>query len=343
MRILILFDLDQPTDPACLDASYYQDDLRDENWEAEASVLRSLRLLGHETRLFGVCDDARKLAHAIESFRPDVVFNLAEAFRNDRGLEPQIAGLLELLGVRYTGARPVALQLCKDKALAKSVVAQGFTRAPVRGVRVPQFALCPRKRPIAGLTALKYPAIVKPVSLESSMGISRESLVRDARSAATRVRFVHDRYEQDAIVEEYIEGRELYMSCLGRWDGRIELYPPRELFFGRSMSGPRLATYRAKWNDAYRRANGIRSGFAAKLEPSQLKTLRQASTLIYRALKIDGYARIDYRLSSDGELVFLEANPNPSIAATDDFARSAARAGIEHPRLIERIIELSAE
>ncbi|MBI3542339.1 MAG: hypothetical protein HY075_03580 [Deltaproteobacteria bacterium] len=335
MRVLMLFDLaEQP--PKSQDEAAYAADLDDEAWESEAAILAALRRLGHDVRLFGIHDDIRILLDELQASRPDVVFNLCEAFRSDRALEAHVPALLELLGMKTTGARPAALALCKDKAMSKRVVASS-------GVRVPRFEVSSRSSPLASFKHVGFPAIVKPLGLESSTGISQDSLVSDEQAALERARFVHERLGQDAIVEEYVEGRELYVGVLGNWDcGRLEVFPPRELFFDEVPDGdPKFATFKAKWDDAYRKKWGIRNGFAAGLGDALEKRVSDVARAAYRALQISGYARLDLRLTPEGELVFLEANPNPSIARDDDFAAAAAKHGLPYDKLVARLIKLS--
>ena len=333
----MLFDLAQRP-PEQQDLAAYAEDMKAEEWESEAGVLSALRAAGHEVRLFGVFDDFHILLDEIRNHRPDVVFNLAEAFAGDRSRETNVVSLLELLGLQFTGADSKALQLCKDKALASVIVAHA-------GVRVPRFAVSNRAHPLSvhKLKEFEYPAFVKPAALESSTGISQDSFVENDRDAAARIRFTHESLEQDAVIAEYIEGRELYVSVLGNWDsGRIEVFPARELFFAEVPDGdPKIATFKAKWDDAYRKKWGITNGFAHELSAALEAELADSGRRIFRALQIRGYARLDLRLTPSGELVFLEANPNPSIARDDDFAQSALKAGVSYEKLIARIIKLS--
>ncbi|MBI3558422.1 MAG: ATP-grasp domain-containing protein [Deltaproteobacteria bacterium] len=337
MRTLMLFDLSESPPPdQCAEA--YAEDMKAEEWESEAGVFSALRAAGHEVRLFGVYDDFHILLDEIRLNRPDVVFNLAEAFAGDRARETNVASLLELLGLPFTGADSKALQLCKDKALASVLVAHA-------GVRVPRFEVSTVAQPLSAskLRELGYPAFVKPAALESSTGISQDSFVENEREAAARIRFVHDRLNEDAVIAEYIEGRELYVSVLGNWDGgRLEVFPTRELFFAEVPEGdPKIATFKAKWDDAYRKKWGIKNGFARGLSAELEDRLADTGRRIFRALQIRGYARIDLRLTPADELVFLEANPNPSIARDDDFAQAALKSGLTYEKLIARIIKLS--
>lgn len=332
MRILVLFDLNEPP-PADQNYSYDLNSSSDE-WKSEAAVVKALRNLGHEVRPFGICDDLSPLINEIRNHRPRLVFNLAEAFGGDRAHEAHLAATLGMLGVNYTGASAKALEICKDKALAKKIVAY-------HGVRVPSFELITRQGPQSNFKKISYPAFVKPVGLESSTGISKDSFVENEKECRSRIAFVHNSLNQDALVEEFIDGREIYVGVVGDWDSRnIEVFPPRELFFESIPHGnPKFATFKAKWDDNYRKRWGIRNGFAKDLTEGLIENIFETCRKIYRALQITGYGRIDLRLTPFGEIVFLEANPNPSLAVSDDFAQAALKAGNSYEKLISRILK----
>lgn len=328
MRVLLLFDVPEPAGPAgrVSGASFERD-----NRMAEASVLRSLRRLGHDVEPLAVYDDVAAVVEKIGSFRPDVVFNSAESFRHDRAQEPNLCALLELMNVRYTGAGPEALRLCKDKALAKKVLAY-------HRIHVPHFVVSQRSRPVRGLKRFRYPAFVKPAGEESSDGISRASLARTDQEALERVRFLHQKFNCDVLIEEYIEGRELYLSVLG--GPRLAVYPPREIFFGEpGGDAPQFATARAKWDEEYRRKWKIRNAAADPLPEGARKKLDEVARRVYRALGIRGYGRIDVRLTPAGEVYVIEANPNPSLDEEDDFAQAALAAGVSYDALIQQILD----
>jgi len=335
-RVLVLFDL---AEPAPADHNYAADlsaDTADE-WKSESDLASVLDTLDCTTRYFGLYDNLTELVSTLHSYKPDIVFNLCEAFNADRALEAEIAGLLQLMGVVYTGARPHALRLCKDKALSKKLVAY-------HGVRTPRFIVIKQGDPIPELVpSIASHVIIKPLSLESSTGISDCSLVSTQREASARVRFIHENLKADAIVEEFIVGRELYASVIAEpkeGGAKVTLLPLRELFFAdEAPVEKRFMTYSAKWNDNYRKRWRIRSGAAKRLPVAVERSLPETLNAICQALEITGYARIDLRLSESGELVFLEANPNPSIAQSDDFARAAAASGLTYQKLILKLIE----
>jgi D-alanine-D-alanine ligase len=326
LDVLVLVDLAAPPP----DNQDYSEDLKSEDWKTEANVLSALRRLGHRARLVGVHNDISPILSAVREARPDLVFNLCEAFRGDRQYEPSVVGLLELLNLPYTGASLEALALCKDKSLTKKILSY-------HRIRVPKHVVSHRSRPLRTLRDFDFPAFIKPLGLEASEGISKDSFADNEADCLERVRFLHEKLGVDAIIEEFIDGRELYVGVLGR--ERLVAFPPRELFFKEVEDGDiKVATFKAKWDDAYRAKYGIKTGKAAGLDPALEKKLLERCKKIYRLLHMNGYGRIDLRLKGDGEPVFLEANPNPSLASDDDFAKASTYRGLDYTELIKRII-----
>jgi len=180
---------------------------------------------------------------------------------------------------------------------------------------------------------------VKPLKEEASLGISQASFVGSDEQFRERVQFIHEKFNGDVIAEEYIEGRELYVSLLGNL--RLEVFPIRELVFREvPPDEPKIATYRAKWDEEYRRRWGLENQFAGELDPMLVTRIGRICKRIFHLLTIDCYARLDLRLTADNEVFFIEANPNPILAADEDFALSAEKAGFAYPRLIEAITRL---
>jgi D-alanine-D-alanine ligase len=331
MKILVLFDLARRADPV---ETFSVRSLKEEDKPTEADVLGCLGRLGHEVETLAVFDNVAAIVEKLTACAPDVVFNLTESFYHDRSHEPNIPALLELMKVRYTGSGPEALLLCKDKALAKQVLAY-------HRVRLPRFVVSHRNRPLRRLRRFSYPAFVKPVSEESSDGISQASFARTEDEAIERARFIHQKFTCDALIEEYIEGRELYLSVLG--NNRLTVFPPREIFFERvPEDAPKFATFHAKWNDAYRKKWGIRNAAAGPLPEGVRENLTRLARRIYRLLKIRGFGRIDVRLTPNGEVFVIEANPNPSLAQEEDFAQAAAEAGMGYDVLIQQILDAAS-
>jgi D-alanine-D-alanine ligase len=344
VRILVLFDVHRPVAEG---RTFTEQSLRTEEAKpTEADVLACLRKLSHDVETLAVYDDARVVFDRVAAFKPDVVFNLCETFFSNRAHEPNIPALLELLKVPYTGAGPDALILCKDKALAKKLLS--FHR-----IRVARFVVSRRERPLRQLKRFSYPAFVKPIGEEASDGIALASLAKTEDEVLERARFLHDRFETDALIEEYVDGRELYLGVLG--NKRLTVLPPREIFFGEphvvvegqppeealamAKDGPRFATAKAKWDDAYRKKWGIRNGPAGPLPAGLEKKLAELARTVCRILHVRGLGRIDARLTPRGEVVVIEANPNPSLAMEDDFAQAALQVGIGYEALIQKVLE----
>lgn len=300
----------------------------------EYHVIATLRDLGHTVSVLGAVDDIGTIANTLGEQKPDMVFNLTEEYGGDRRLDKNIAALLELVGVPFTGTGFTGLMLCRDKRLCKQLLG-------LHKIRVPGFAFLPRGRRFRVPKTLHYPLVVKPAFEDSSEGISNASLVANEASLRERTQFIHERWQQAAIAEEYVEGRELYVSILG--NKRLAVLPIREcLFRSDGNSGPLLATYRVKWNKEYREKWNIEFGFA-ELDPATVKNIERVCKKVYRALQIKDYGRIDLRLTPDNRLVILEANPNPDIAYGEEVADSAERAGFSYETLIDRILHLALQ
>jgi D-alanine-D-alanine ligase len=301
-------------------------------WRTEYDVASALRGLGHEVQVLGIGGDLTPLRSAIQDWKPHVTFNLLEAFDDVSIWDANVVAYLELLKVRYTGSNSRGLLLARDKALAKKVLS--YHRLPIA-----DFAVFPRDRKVRRPRRLRFPLIVKSATLDASIGISQASVVEDDRKLEERVRFIHETIDTDALVEEYIEGRELYVGIFG--DKRLEILPVWELSFdGMPEESRRIATERLKWSLTYRKKHAIVSGPARELPEKVTQRIREICRRVYRNLMLSGYARIDLRLREDGEPVVMEANPNPQLAADEDFADSARATGIEYAALVQRIIDL---
>lgn len=326
LKILALFDAIAPT---TLDQDLSAE-LKTDDWKTEANVLAALGELGHTVEHLAIFDDLNLLRQKLDAFQPDILFNLADQFRNNRAFDQNIASFLEMHGVTFTGCGSTGLTLCKHKAISKKIL--GYHR-----IRVPEFTVIGRGKRCARPARLKFPILVKPLKEEASYGISQASFVETDEQFKERVQFIHTSHDCDVIAEEYIAGRELYVSVLG--NHKLEVFPIRELVFKEvPPDEPKIATYRAKWDEEYRKKWGLQNQFAEGLDPALAKDIIQTCKRIYHLLTIDGYARVDLRVTPQNEIYFIEANPNPILAADEDFAQSALKAGLAYPQLIERII-----
>lgn len=303
-----------------------------EGWKTEASVVAALRELGHTTEYVALFDNLELLQQKLQSFQPDLVFNLADEFRQNRAFDQHIVSFLAMQGVPFTGCGPTGLTLCKHKGISKKIL--GYHR-----IHTPAFLIIPRGRKVLRPKRLKFPILVKPLKEESSYGISQASFVETDEQLKERVQFVHEKFENDALAEEYIEGRELYVSIVG--NHRLQVFPIRELVFTQvPQDEPKIATYRAKWDVEYQKRWGLENRFAEGLDAMVVRNIEQVCRRIYHLLTIDGYARLDLRLTADNQVYFIEANPNPFLAPDEDFAQSALKANLTFTQLVDRIVRL---
>ena len=301
-------------------------------WKTEYDVMKALRALGHEARALGVQDDLKAIRRAKEEWHPHIAFNLLEAFDNVTTFDSHVVSYLELLRLPYTGCNPRGLLLGRDKALTKKLLAY-------HRIRSPEFLVVPRGRKIRRPRRLQFPLIVKSLTQDASLGISQASVVENDDKLRDRVAFIHDSIGTDALVEQFIEGRELYVGVLG--NRALQVLPVWELFFGTAPEEVRLiATERAKWSAKYQKKHGIVSAAAKGLSPELVDKIQKVARRVYRALELSGYARIDLRLDAEQRFYVLEANPNPQIAHREDFADSAEAAGISYEALIQRVLNL---
>ena len=326
LKILALFDAIAPT---TMDQDLSAE-LNTDDWKTEANVLAALAELGHTAEHLAIFDDLNLLRQKLDRFQPDLIFNLADQFKNNRAFDQNIVSFLEMHGVPFTGCGSTGLTLCKHKGISKKILSY-------HRIHVPQFTVIPRGKRCARPKRLQFPMLVKPLKEEASYGISQASFVETDEQFRERVQFIHTSHDCDVIAEEYIAGRELYVSLLG--NHKLEVFPIRELVFREvPPDEPKIATYRAKWDEEYRKRWGLQNQFAEGLDPAHDRDIAQTCKRIYRLLTIDGYARVDLRVTPANEIYFIEANPNPILAADEDFAQSALKAGLTYPQLIERII-----
>jgi D-alanine-D-alanine ligase len=306
-------------------------DVLEAEWKMEYDVIETLREMGHEVRVLGVHDDLAGIRPTAGFFEPHIVFNLLEAFAGITTFDQNVVSYLELLRLKYTGCNPRGLILARDKALSKKLLA--YHRIPV-----PDFSVVRYGRKAAMPKKMHFPVIVKSLFFEASAGISQASVVEDEEQLARRVQFIHESLGTAAIVEQFIDGRELYVGVLG--NERLDVLPVWEMSFAQMPENRwRIATERVKWNTQYQKKNGIMTN-AAKLDAVAIDYIQRIAKRAYRALDLNGYARIDLRMDEEGRAYVLEANPNPNLAYGEDFAESAEVNGVSYEQLLERIITL---
>ena len=305
-------------------------DLREAPWKMEHDVIENLRQMGHEIENLGVGSDLGAIRRSIDAFQPQIVFNLLEDFDDVPIYDQNVVSYLELQRVPYTGCNARGLLLARDKSISKKLLT--YHRIPV-----PEFAVFHRGRPVRRPPRLGFPLIVKSLVHEASTGIAQASVVEDEERLRERVSFVHERIGTDAIVERYIDGRELYVGVMG--NERLEVFPVWEIFLSRLPEGSwAIATESVKWNPRYQRKHRIKTGEAKGLSPAVTERVQKLAKRIYKNLYLSGYARIDFRMDEKEKVYVLEANPNPQLAHGEDFADSAEAGGLPYDRLIQRIL-----
>ena len=297
-------------------------------------VATALKSAGHKTSVLGVHGDVAKMVSGLKRRKPDLVFNLLEMFgTNIRGDVP-VAGLLDLLEMKYTGGGPCELSIRQDKALTKKLLA--FDK-----ILYPDFAVFAADDMETGGN-LRMPLFVKPLRTDASIGISAgKSLVHDTAAMMKQVLSIQKKLKDSALAEEYVEGREFYVGVLG--NGRPIAFPPVEMdFSGMPEGAPHVLDSKAKWSKNSAEFKGSKSVMADL--PAELKArLQETSIKAYRALHVRDYGRVDLRLSESGEIYVIEVNANCYLEETGEFAMAAAAAGIDYRSLINQIADLATE
>lgn len=315
--------------------TYVEDERTKELDPVVRQVARALERLGHKASILAVHGDVRRLIDGLRRRKPDLVFNLLEMFGDDAGANIAAVGLLDLLGLRYTGCGPGEFYLGQDKALAKKLLA-------FDGILYPKFAVFSRQRDFETGGNLRMPMFVKPLAMDSSIGVGKKSLVRDSGELMKRVVAIHDEHEDDALAEEYIEGREFYVGVLGNGPDAVALPPIEVDFSGLPDGAPKIYDQNAKWEKDSKEFKGVKAAVAEL--PDELRAkLHKVSLDAYRALRVRDYGRVDLRMTETGDIYVLEVNASCYLEENDEFAMAARAAGIEYDALIARIVELAVE
>jgi len=291
----------------------------------------------HETRRVMVDSVVEPLVSALTSERPDLVINLAESFAGKSALESNIAALLNLLDLRYTGSSPAGLLVAGDKTLSKKVLL-------FHGIKTPQFVTVYRGM-VDWAGDVSFPLIVKPPQEDASLGITQRSIVHDVKELLERIADLQSEYQQPALAEQYVEGREFYVGVLGNANARA--LPVIELDFSRFPSDrPRIASWAAKWGDEGdakgAEFEGTESIFPDNLPDEWRERMQKAAVEAFHALRLRDYARVDMRVTAAGEVYVIEVNPNCYLEAKSEFARAAERDGLSYDALIAQIVELAS-
>ena len=297
-------------------------------------VARTLRRLGHRVSILGVHGDVKRLIAGLSRRKPELVFNLMEMFGQNVFGDIPVTGLLELLGVRYTGSGPGELYLSQDKGLTKKLLA-------FEDILYPRYAVFSRQAAFETGGNLRMPLFVKPLRSDASLGIGGKSLVHDAVALMERVAAIHKELEDSALAEEYIDGREFYVGVLG--NAQPKALPPVEVDFTGFPEGvPKVMDSKAKWDERSKEYKGTKSIIANLADELRAK-LQKVAVDAYRALRVKDYGRVDLRLTETGEIYVLEVNASCYLEKSSEFAMAAAASGLDYPRLIEKIVNLASE
>ena len=299
--------------------------------EVEEEVADALTKLGHEPVMYEL-DGTQKSLLGLAKAECDLVFNLVESFADDDTADYKIAAYLELLGRKYTGSGTHGLMLAQDKAVAKKIFA-------FHGIHTPTFAKSFRGR-LDFSHDLQFPVIVKPAREDGSIGIEFSAVVNSIRELMERIDWLHSNFDSPVLIEEYIEGREMYVGVLG--NDKPEALPIVELDLSKLPEGtPRIASSEVKWGKGTKAYRDTKSAIATDLPDETVQALQQTAVAAYQALELRDYGRVDMRLQADGRVQVIEVNPNPWLSSRAEFCMAARKSGRTYTQIVEEIIELA--
>jgi D-alanine-D-alanine ligase len=332
LKIVVLYDrvlVDDDEEPASGDKGPVMRTL--DKKEVEEEVADTLTKLGHEPVMYEL-DGTQKSLLGLARAECDLVFNLAESFADDDTADFRIAAFLELLGKKYTGSGTHGLMLAQDKAVAKKIFA-------FHGIHTPTFAKSFRGR-LDFSHDLQFPVIVKPAREDGSIGIEFSAVVNSIRELMERMDWLHANFDSPVLIEEYIEGREMYVGVIG--NEKPEALPIVELDLSKLPDGtPRIAAAEVKWGKGTKAYRDTKSAIATDMSDEIVQILNQTAVAAYQALELRDYGRVDMRLQADGKVHVIEVNPNPWLASRAEFAMAARKSGRTYTQLIEEIVELA--
>jgi len=295
-------------------------------------IFEALQKLGHEPSYFEV-DGRPQSLHGLAKCDADLIFNLTESFGGDDTKEMNVVAYVDLLGLRYTGAGPHAIFMSQDKSIAKKIFA-------FHGIKTPFFATSYRGR-TEHAHDISFPLIVKPSWEDGSIGIDAGSVVKNVKEMMERISYIQEEFDSPALIEEYIEGREIYAGILGSYE-QTQVLPLVELDLSKLPEGtPKIASYDVKFEKNTEAYKLTKSAIAEGLDEETRKRLEDTALAAYRALKLRDYGRIDMRLAPSGDVYVIEANPNPWLASRQEFAMAAKAHGLSYTEMIGSIVDLA--
>jgi D-alanine-D-alanine ligase len=295
-------------------------------------IFEALEKLGHEPSYY-VLDGRLQSLLGLAKCGADLIFNLTESYAGDDTKEMHVTAFLDMLEIPYTGAGPHAHILAQDKSIAKKMFA-------FYGIQSPYFATSYRGA-IDHAHDIAFPLIVKPTSEDGSIGIGADAVVNSVKELMERVSYIQTEFDSPALIEEYIEGREIYAAILGSYE-RAHALPLVELDLSKLPKGvPRIASLDVKFERETEAYKLTKSAIAEDLDEETEAKLTETAIKAYRAVKLRDYGRIDMRLSSKGDVYVIEANPNPWLSSGQEFAMAARKSGLSYTQMIGEIVELA--
>jgi D-alanine-D-alanine ligase len=333
LKIVVLYDrvlVDETEEPAA--GSEKSPVVRTlDKKEVEEEVAEALVKLGHEPVMHEL-DGTPKSLLSVARLECDLVFNLTESFGDDDTADYKIAAFLDLVGKKYTGSGTHGLMLAQDKAIAKKIFS-------FHGIHTPVFAKSFRGR-LDFSHDLQFPVIVKPAREDGSIGIEFSAVVGSIRELMERMDWLHANFDSPVLIEEYIEGREMYVGVLG--NDKPEALPVVELDLSKLPDGtPRIASAEVKWGKGTKAYRDTKSAIATDLPEETVTSLQQTALAAYQTLELRDYGRVDMRLQADGRVHVIEVNPNPWLSSKAEFAMAARKSGRTYTQLVEEIVELA--
>lgn len=297
----------------------------------------ALRESDHETRRLVVDDKVEPLVSALTKDKPDLVFNIAESFGGKSALESNVAALLNLLQLRYTGSSPAGLILAGDKTLTKKVLS-------FHSILTARFATVFRGN-VDWAGDIEFPLILKPPQEDASLGITQKSIVHDVKELLETISSLQTEFQSPVLAEEFIDGREFYVGVLG--NSNVQPFPLIELDFSKFPKGlPKIASWSAKWGEDGEGKGaefaGTESIFPTDVPEELEARIQKVAVDAFQALRLRDYARVDLRVTSAEKIYVIEVNPNCYLEEKSEFATAAKKSGIEYPALINRIVELAS-
>lgn len=300
--------------------------------EDREEIFEALEKLGHQP-FYQVLEGTPQGLQALAKCDADLIFNLTESYGGDDTKEMNVAAYLDLLGFRYTGAGPHATFLAQDKTIAKKLFA-------FHGIRTPYFATAYRGK-IDHAHDITFPLIVKPVWEDGSIGIDAGAVVHSVKELMQRVEYIQDEFDSPALIEEYIEGREMYVAILGSYESAQAL-PLVELDLSKLPKGtPKIASYDVKFEKDTEAHRLTKSAVVKSFDEEIAAKIEATALAAYRAVKLRDYGRIDMRVTPKGEVYVIEANPNPWLSSKHEFVMAARASGRSYAQLIGEIVELA--